>query len=209
MNASARGLTQAYLLMSQIAEKQNDFEAANAWLDRIENADDIMAAQMRRASLLARQGKLDEARAHVAQPTRSASDRCATQTGRRSPVVARIQAMGRRLQGLWRSRSAHSRRINDLVYDQAMMAEKANRLDDDGAACCAKSSHASPITTTPTTHWATRWPNAGLRLPEAKATDRKGRRTRSPMTPTSRTVWAGWSSARAMSPEPSNILQAA
>ncbi|MDO9200457.1 MAG: hypothetical protein Q7U58_03820, partial [Hydrogenophaga sp.] len=60
---SARGLTQAYLQMAQIAEKENDFAAANAWLDRIENADDIMAAQMRRASLLARQGQLAQARA--------------------------------------------------------------------------------------------------------------------------------------------------
>ena len=34
-----------------------------AWLERIDNPDQMISVQMRRASLLARQGKLDEARA--------------------------------------------------------------------------------------------------------------------------------------------------
>ncbi len=72
---SQRGLTQAYLLMADIAEKQKDFVGANAWLDRIENADEIMAAQMRRASLLARQGQLAQARALLRnQPERRPGD---------------------------------------------------------------------------------------------------------------------------------------
>ena len=34
---------------------------ANRWLDRIENPQEVMAAQMRRASILAAQGQVDEA----------------------------------------------------------------------------------------------------------------------------------------------------
>jgi tetratricopeptide (TPR) repeat protein len=39
-----------------------DFAGASAWLDRIDDPQDLMAAQNRRASILARQGKMDEAR---------------------------------------------------------------------------------------------------------------------------------------------------
>jgi tetratricopeptide (TPR) repeat protein len=126
---SARGLTQAYLLMSQIAEKQNDLEAANAWLDRIENADDIMAAQMRRASLLARQGKLEEARAHLRnQPVRRPTDI-------RLKLVAEAQLLRDFDQWdeaykVYGEAAKAFPEDEELVYNQAMMAEKANRLDD-------------------------------------------------------------------------------
>lgn len=124
-----RGLTQAYLLMAQIAEQQQDFAAANAWLDRIENADDIMAAQMRRASLLARQGQRDEARALLRNlPERRSGDA-------RLKLVAEAQL----LRDLKDHRAAYEvygqavKRFPDdveLLYDQAMMAEKADQLED-------------------------------------------------------------------------------
>jgi len=124
-----RGLTQAYLLMAQIAEQQQDFAAANAWLDRIENADDIMAAQMRRASLLARQGQREEARALLRNlPERRSGDA-------RLKLVAEAQL----LRDLKDHRAAYEvygqavQRFPDdveLLYDQAMMAEKADQLDD-------------------------------------------------------------------------------
>ena len=58
-----KSLTQAYLLYAQIAEKKKDFAGAEAWLARIDNAEEVFGAQTRRASLLARQGKLAQARA--------------------------------------------------------------------------------------------------------------------------------------------------
>ena len=121
---SARGLTQAYLQMAQIAEKQNDFAAASAWLDRIENADDIMAAQMRRASLLARQGKLAQARALLRNhPERRPEDA-------RLKLVAEAQLL-RDLKAWQQAYEVYivaSQRFpqdTELLYDQAMMAEKA------------------------------------------------------------------------------------
>ncbi|MEX1167774.1 MAG: tetratricopeptide repeat protein [Hydrogenophaga sp.] len=124
-----RGLTQAYLLMAQVAEKQNDLSAAGAWLDRIENADDIVAAQMRRASLLARQGKMSQAREHLRkQPIRRPTDV-------RLKLVAEAQLLREFKQ--WQSAyEVYGEAVQkfpedkELVYDQAMMAEKANRLDD-------------------------------------------------------------------------------
>lgn len=126
---SARGLTQAYLMMAQIAEKRQDFTAATAWLDRIENADDIMAAQMRRASLLARQGQMPQARALLrSQPERRPEDA-------RLKLVAEAQLL--RDFKLWKEAyevygEAVARFPDeaDLRYDQAMMAEKAGKPAD-------------------------------------------------------------------------------
>ncbi|MCB1987787.1 MAG: tetratricopeptide repeat protein, partial [Burkholderiaceae bacterium] len=59
------GMTPAYLLHAQIAEKRGDYAAAEQWLARIENEQDLFSVQTRRASLLARQGKLAEARALI------------------------------------------------------------------------------------------------------------------------------------------------
>ena len=126
---ASRGLTQAYLLMAQIAEKQKDFPAANAWLDRIENADDIMAAQMRRASLLARQGQLPQARALLRnQPERRPEDA-------RLKLLAEAQLL-RDLKAWQQSYEVYSEAAarfpqdTELIYEQAMMAEKAGKLAD-------------------------------------------------------------------------------
>jgi tetratricopeptide (TPR) repeat protein len=126
---SARGLTQAYLLMAQIAEKQKDFAGASAWLDRIENAEDIMAAQMRRASLLARQGQMPQARALLRnQPERRPEDA-------RLKLVAEAQLL-RDFKAWQQSYEVYSEAAarfptdTDLIYDQAMMAEKAGKLAD-------------------------------------------------------------------------------
>ncbi|MDP2264356.1 MAG: tetratricopeptide repeat protein [Hydrogenophaga sp.] len=126
---AARGLTQAYLLMAQIAEKQNDFAGATAWLDRIENADDIMAAQMRRASLLARQGQVAQARALLRnQPERRPADA-------RLKLVAEAQLL-RDLKSYKEAYEVYGEAAQrfpeeaDLKYDQAMMAEKAGLLND-------------------------------------------------------------------------------
>jgi tetratricopeptide (TPR) repeat protein len=126
---SARGLTQAYLLMAQIAEKRQDFAAANAWLDRIENADEIMAAQMRRASLLARQGQMPQARALLrSQPERRPEDA-------RLKLVAEAQLL-RDFKAWKEAYEVYGEAVArfpdeaDLRYDQAMMAEKAGKPAD-------------------------------------------------------------------------------
>ena len=126
---SARGLTQAYLMMAQIAEKRQDFPAANAWLDRIENADDIMAAQMRRASVLAKQGNMAQARALLrSQPERTPEDA-------RLKLVAEAQLLRdfkawKEAYEVYGEAVARFPDVADLRYDQAMMAEKAGKPAD-------------------------------------------------------------------------------
>ena len=62
---TGRGLVQALLLLAQIAEQTQRPEEAGAYLARIHSPQDALRVQARRATLLARQGKMDEARALI------------------------------------------------------------------------------------------------------------------------------------------------
>lgn len=121
--------TQAYLMAAQIAEKQGDITAANAWLDRIESPEDVMAAQVRRASLLARQGRMAEGRALLrSQPERRPGDA-------RLKLLAEAQLL-RDFKAFREAYDVYGEAVRrfpedpDLLYEQAMVAEKADRMAD-------------------------------------------------------------------------------
>jgi tetratricopeptide (TPR) repeat protein len=122
----SRGMAQAYLLLSQIAEKRKDYPAAGAWLDQIDNSQDLMAAQSRRASLLARQGKMDEARKLLRSiPERNSGDA-------RSKLLAEVQLLRDNAQfrpafDLLAAAVKKDPSDLDLLYDQAMVAEKLGK----------------------------------------------------------------------------------
>ena len=124
-----RGMAQAYLALSQVAEKRRDFPAANAWLDRIDDPQDLLAAQSRRASILAQQGKMDEARKLIRSlPERDANDA-------RMKMLAEISLLRDNKQykaayELLAQASAADPKDPDLLYDQAMMAEKLGEYTD-------------------------------------------------------------------------------
>jgi tetratricopeptide (TPR) repeat protein len=118
----SRGMAQAYLSLAQIAEKRKDYAAAGAWLDRIDNSQDL-AAQSRRASLLARQGKIDEARALL----RSIPER--TPADARTKLMAEVQLLrdNKRYKAAYDVLAEAAKRDpkdSELLYDQAMLAEK-------------------------------------------------------------------------------------
>ncbi len=122
-------MTQAYVLAAQISEKQGDLEAARSWLDRIENAGEIFSVQRQRASLLAKQGQLAEARTLLRNLPGSTADE------RRLKLLAEVQLLkdsGENEQAyrLQSEAIALTPEDNDLVYDQAMLAEKTGRLDE-------------------------------------------------------------------------------
>jgi tetratricopeptide (TPR) repeat protein len=125
----SRGLAQAYLSLSRIAEKRKDYALAGAWLDKIENSQDLIAAQSRRASILARQGRMDEARALLRSlPERSPVDA-------RMKLMAEVQLLRDEKQykaayDLLGPLAAQPPVDPDLVYEQAMLAEKMGNLAD-------------------------------------------------------------------------------
>ena len=127
--ASNPGLAQAYLSLSQLAEKRKDYAAAEAWLSKIENSSDLAQAQTRRASILASQGKLEEGR------------RLLRQLPERTPEEARLKLNAEigLLREFKQYRQAHEVLAQallktpddaDLLYEQSMLAEKLGSLDE-------------------------------------------------------------------------------
>ncbi len=123
------GLDQAYLSLSQLAEKRKDYAAAESWLGKIENSSDLAQAQTRRASILASQGKLEEGRKLIRQlPERTPED-----------ARMKINAEVGLLREFKQYQPAHELLAQelaktpddvDLLYDQSMMAEKLRSLDE-------------------------------------------------------------------------------
>lgn len=128
----SRGTAQAYLSLAQIAEKRKDYAQANAYLDRIENSADLIQAQNRRASILARQGKMAEARKLIQSiPERQPGDA-------RMKTLAEVQLLRdnkdykdyKEAYDLLAQTIAKDPGDADLLYDQAMLAEKMGKYDD-------------------------------------------------------------------------------
>ena len=123
------GRTQAWMLLAQAAEQRSDIAAANDWLDKIRSPQRALEVQTRRAGMLLRQGKLDEARALVrAVPERGPDDA-------RAKLLAEAQLLreAKRWQETYDLLGAASKRAPDdvdLLYEQAMAAEKMERLDE-------------------------------------------------------------------------------
>ncbi|MES2958359.1 MAG: tetratricopeptide repeat protein [Pseudomonadota bacterium] len=127
--ASDGGQTQAWMMLAQAADMRGDAKAANAWLDKIDNPQRALEVQTRRAMLLARQGKLREARLMVQQvPERRPED-----------ARAKLLAESQVLREVKRWGDAHAVLVvaserfpadADLLYEQAMMAEKMLRIDE-------------------------------------------------------------------------------
>ncbi len=123
------GRTQAWLMLAQAAEMRGDGKAATGWLDKIDDPQRALEVQTRRATLMAKQGKLREARALVQQvPERKPEDA-------RAKLVAESQV----LRDVKRWPEAHAVLVSanerfpsdiDLLYEQAMIAEKMNRVDE-------------------------------------------------------------------------------
>lgn len=124
-----RDPTQALLILAQIAEQRNDPAAALKWLDQIDasNPQAFLGAQIKRAELMAKGGKVDEARKLL--------------HGIGDTEEERIQLLSAEAQ-LLRTENQPQEAMKvlkdglkqypdniDLLYDYAMMAEKQDRLD--------------------------------------------------------------------------------
>ena len=118
-----RGRAEAFLALAQIAERRKDFAGANRWLDRIENPEERIGVAARRASILARQGKLDQAQELLrAWPERTPADA-------RIKLLTEVQLLrdNRQFGAAYDLLGAAFERQpadTDLLYDQALIAEK-------------------------------------------------------------------------------------
>jgi len=118
-----RRLTQAWLLLAQIAEQRGDLKAAEAWLAKIDDPKSALDVQSRRGSLLARQGQMAQARELIRRvPERNDEEA-------RNKVLAEVQLL--REFKRWREATEVMAAANnrfpddaDLLYEQAMLEDK-------------------------------------------------------------------------------------
>ena len=126
---SSRGLAQAYLSLSQLAEKRKDYAGAETWLNKIENTAVLAQAQSRRASILASQGKLEQGRQLIRQlPEKDPADarlKLNAEVG-----LLRDFKQYRLARDLLAQALVNTPDEPELLYDQAMVVEKLGSLDE-------------------------------------------------------------------------------
>ncbi len=127
IKARAEGRQSAWLMLSQIAEQRGDLKAAEAALQKVDGGG--LEVKYRRASLMARQGKLADAR-KLLQPAADASD-----ADTRAALLAEAQLLReqRDFKGSFAVLKTATERYpsdTDLLYEQAMMSEKLGRFDE-------------------------------------------------------------------------------
>lgn len=162
-----RGLTQAWLMLAQAAELQGEFKGAEDWLSKVQMPQRALEVQVRRASLLARQGRLAEGVELIRSSPAGSEDEA------RAKVLAEVQLLREARQ--WAQASAVLSEANqrfvddpDLLYEQSMMEEKLNNVAE------MERLLRRVIALRPDHHHAHNalgfsLADRGLRLPEAKA----------------------------------------
>ncbi len=125
----SRGLSQAYLSLSQLAEKRKDYVTAENWLSRIENSSEMIQAQTRRASILASQGKLEQGRQLIRQLPETTPEEARLKLNAEIGLLRDVKQYRLAYDAL---AQALVKLPNDaeLLYDQSMMAEKLGQLDE-------------------------------------------------------------------------------
>ena len=127
--AADAGLMQAYFLLADIADQSQKLDEAQHYLALIDSPQDAIRVQSRRAAILARQGKLDEARALIrAAPETQEADA-------RSKLNAEVQLLRDNKQFVlayeFLQEAAQREPADvDLRYDLAMAAEKLDKIDE-------------------------------------------------------------------------------
>jgi Flp pilus assembly protein TadD len=124
-----RDPTQALLILAQIAEQRNDTAAALKWLDQIDSSTPqaFLGAQIKRSELMAKDGRLDEARKllHGIGDTEEERIQLLSAEGQLLRNANQPQEAMKVLEAGLKQYPDNT----DLLYDYAMMAEKQDRLD--------------------------------------------------------------------------------
>ena len=123
-----RPLVTAHVLLSQLAEQAGRYDDALNYLKRIASPQDAIRLGARQAALLARQGKLDEARALIRRLPDDLPEAGRTKINAEVQLLRDNKKPAEAYQ-LMESAVQQFPEDFDLKYDLAMMAEKAGKLD--------------------------------------------------------------------------------
>ena len=117
-----------WLFLGQIYEERKNYDEALKWYAGVTSGERYLSAQARYANVLVKQGKLDEARKHLQsiKPRDDAQRIQLVQT--EANLLREAQAYSDAYDLLGKSLEGTPDSV-DLLYDQAMIAEKLDRLD--------------------------------------------------------------------------------
>jgi tetratricopeptide (TPR) repeat protein len=128
-DATAELLNAGWLFLSQAAQQQGDLTAEQAWLNKIEIEPPSLEVEVRRASLLARQGKLAQARERIQRiPENNATDA-------RTKLLAEAQMLRDGKNWVqaeaWLAQAAQKLPDDvDLLYERSIALEKLERFSE-------------------------------------------------------------------------------
>ncbi len=123
------GLTQAYFLLAQIAEQSKRPDMAEAYLARIDSPQDAVRVQSQRAAILAREGKLEAARALIRATPESQADDARAKISAEVQLLRDYKQFSLVYQVLQDAVQANPGDA-DLQYDLAMAAEKLDKITE-------------------------------------------------------------------------------
>jgi tetratricopeptide (TPR) repeat protein len=123
------GLSQAYLMLSQITLRQKKTSESEEWLNKIEDPEALTQVQIQRANLLASRGEISKARALIQQLPNI------TPQAKRTRLQAEVKLlrdykMYEQTYQVLLSATKETPDDLELRYELAMMAERLNRVDE-------------------------------------------------------------------------------
>lgn len=124
-----RGLVQAYLLLAELAEQTQQYDAALQYLTKIKSPQDTVRIQVRRASILARQGQIDAARLLLRNLPESEADDARMKLNAEIQLLRDNKRMEEAYQLLGEAVARYPK-DTDLMYDKAMVAEKLGQTEE-------------------------------------------------------------------------------
>jgi len=120
---------QAYFLLARAAELQRDFRGAEAWLSKVTEPQRALDVAARRADLLAKQGKLKQAVDTLRKAPENTADAARTKLILEAELYSNAKQWAK-AEAVLADATGKYPKDAELLYQQAMMAEKLNRLED-------------------------------------------------------------------------------
>jgi tetratricopeptide (TPR) repeat protein len=114
--------------LGQIAEERKDWPQAIEWYKTIQRGDHAMPARMRTAYALSKQGKLEEARAFLRNVSTTGEQQRVQLIIAESQLLREAQLHGEAFELLGQALAKNPEQP-ELLYDQALTAERLDRFD--------------------------------------------------------------------------------
>ena len=124
-----RAVVQAYFLLADIAEQSRQFDEAQRYLQLIDSPADALRLDIRRANILARQGKLAQARVLVQNAPEVQADDARTKIAAEVQLLRDSKQYRAAYDLLQKTVQANPGDV-EYLYDLAMAAEKLNRIQE-------------------------------------------------------------------------------